>query len=90
VPGRTALIPCSLARPTAASLDVVEGRAVGSLYIRYGLNPSILSLEEKLAASEGAEAALAFASDIAAESALFFAPATVSSVSGMPTAAPCT
>ncbi|SDX57446.1 trans-sulfuration enzyme family protein [Thiocapsa roseopersicina] len=58
---------------TAALLDVVEGRVAGSLYTRYGLNPSILALEEKLAALEGAEAALAFSSGMAAESALFFA-----------------
>jgi cystathionine beta-lyase/cystathionine gamma-synthase len=58
---------------TQAVLDVVEGRATGSLYTRYGLNPSILALEAKLAALEGAEAALAFASGMAAESAVFLA-----------------
>lgn len=58
---------------TAAILDVVEGRKAGSLYTRYGLNPSILSLEEKLAALEGAEAAWAFCSGMAAEAALFLA-----------------
>jgi len=58
---------------TAAILDVVEGRATGSLYTRYGLNPTIQSLEAKLAAIEGAEAALAFASGMAAEAALFLA-----------------
>jgi cystathionine beta-lyase/cystathionine gamma-synthase len=58
---------------TAAILDVVEGRAPGSLYTRYGLNPTIQSLEAKLAAIEGAEAALAFASGMAAEAALFLA-----------------
>jgi cystathionine beta-lyase/cystathionine gamma-synthase len=58
---------------TAAILDVVEGRAAGSLYTRYGLNPTIQSLEAKLAAIEGAEAALAFASGMAAEAALFLA-----------------
>jgi cystathionine beta-lyase/cystathionine gamma-synthase len=56
---------------TAAILDVVEGRAVGSLYTRYGLNPTIQSLEAKLAAIEGAEAALAFGSGMAAEAAAF-------------------
>ncbi len=56
---------------TAALLDVVEGRAAGALYTRYGLNPTIQALEEKLAAIEGAEAALAFCSGMAAESALF-------------------
>lgn len=56
---------------TAAILDVVEGRTDGSLYTRYGLNPTIKSLEAKLAALEGAEAALAFASGMAAEAAAF-------------------
>jgi cystathionine gamma-synthase len=56
---------------TAAILDVVEGRKAGALYTRYGLNPTIQALEEKLAAIEGAEAALAFCSGMAAESALF-------------------
>ena len=58
---------------TAALLDVVEGRKPGALYTRYGLNPTIQALEEKLAAIEEAEAALAFASGMAAESALFLA-----------------
>ena len=58
---------------TADLLDVVEGRRAGNLYTRYGLNPTILSLETKLATLEGAEAALAFASGMAAESALFLA-----------------
>lgn len=58
---------------TADILDVVEGRKSGSLYTRYGLNPTIFSLEQKLAALEGAEAALAFASGMAAESAVFLA-----------------
>jgi len=58
---------------TAAILDVVEGRKAGALYTRYGLNPTIRALEEKLAAIEGAEAALAFCSGMAAESALFLA-----------------
>lgn len=57
---------------TAAVLDVVEGRVIGNLYTRYGLNPSIRSLEAKLAELEGAEGALAFASGMAAESALLF------------------
>lgn len=56
---------------TAAILDVVEGRKSGALYTRYGLNPTIQALEEKLTAIEGAEAALAFCSGMAAESALF-------------------
>jgi cystathionine beta-lyase/cystathionine gamma-synthase len=58
---------------TADLLDVVEGRREGNLYTRYGLNPTILSLETKLATLEGAEAALAFSSGMAAESALFLA-----------------
>ena len=56
---------------TADLLDVVDGRKPGSLYTRYGLNPTIFSLEAKLAALEGAEAAWAFCSGMAAESALF-------------------
>lgn len=56
---------------TADLLDVVEGRRRGNLYTRYGLNPTILSLEEKLASLEGAEAALAFSSGMAAEAAVF-------------------
>jgi cystathionine gamma-synthase len=56
---------------TAAILDVVEGRKAGALYSRYGLNPTIQALEEKLAVLEGAEAAWAFCSGMAAESALF-------------------
>lgn len=56
---------------TADLLDVVEGRKAGSLYTRYGLNPTIRALEEKLASLEGAEAAWAFSSGMAAEVALF-------------------
>ncbi len=58
---------------TADLLDVVEGRKMGSLYTRYGLNPTIRSLEEKLASLEEAEAAWAFSSGMAAEAALFLA-----------------
>ena len=58
---------------TAALLDVVDGRREGALYTRYGLNPTIKSLEAKLAAIEHAEAGLAFCSGMAAESALFLA-----------------
>lgn len=58
---------------TAALLDVVEGRREGNLYTRYGLNPTIRSLEAKLETLEGAEAALTFSSGMAAESALFLA-----------------
>ncbi|MBF0309625.1 MAG: aminotransferase class I/II-fold pyridoxal phosphate-dependent enzyme [Magnetococcales bacterium] len=56
---------------TAQLLDVLEGRVSGSIYTRYGFNPTILGLEEKLAALEGAEAAWAFCSGMAAEAALF-------------------
>lgn len=56
---------------TEAILDVVEGRKAGALYTRYGLNPTTLALEETMAAIEGAEAALAFVSGMAAEAALF-------------------
>lgn len=58
---------------TSDILDVVEGRKPGSLYTRYGLNPTIISLEKTLAALEGAEASLAFSSGMAAESSVFFA-----------------
>src|SRR3989304_9903373 len=58
---------------TAELLDGVEGRKAGNLYTRYGLNPPIQSLEEKLAWIEGAEAAFAFSSGMAAEAALFLA-----------------
>lgn len=56
---------------TADLLDVVDGKKPGSLYTRYGLNPTIFSLEQKLAGLEGAEMAWAFCSGMAAEVALF-------------------
>ena len=56
---------------TADLLDVVGGRKAGSLYTRYGLNPTITSLEQKLASLEGAQSAWAFCSGMAAEVALF-------------------
>ena len=58
---------------TADLLDVVDGRKPGSLYTRYGLNPSLFALEETLASLEGAELAWAFCSGMAAETALFLA-----------------
>ena len=58
---------------TKSVLDVVEGRVQGSLYTRYGLNPTIQSLEKKLAAIENGEAAWVFSSGMAAESATFLA-----------------
>lgn len=56
---------------TADLLDVIEERKPGSLYTRYGLNPTLQSLEQKLAGLEGAEMAWAFSSGMAAISALF-------------------
>ena len=58
---------------TAELLDVIDGRKPGSLYTRYGMNPSILALENTLAGLEGADMAWAFSSGMAAESALFLA-----------------
>src|SRR5258708_21312649 len=58
---------------TADLLDVVEGRKAGSLYTRYGLNPTICALEAKLADLEGSEHALAFSAGMAAEAATFLA-----------------
>lgn len=56
-------------RDTQGLLDVVEGRTKGSLYTRYGQNPTIRSVEEKLASIEGGEEAWVFSSGMAAESA---------------------
>ena len=58
---------------TTDLLDVVDGRKSGSLYTRYGLNPSLFALEETLASLESAELAWAFCSGMAAETALFLA-----------------
>lgn len=58
---------------TSALLDVVEGRAEGNLYTRYGLNPTIRTVERKLAIVEGGEAALVFSSGMAAEAATILA-----------------
>lgn len=58
---------------TADLLDVVDGRKPGSLYTRYGMNPSIFAVEEILASLEGAEVAWSFCSGMAAEAALFLA-----------------
>jgi cystathionine gamma-synthase len=60
-------------RSTKEVLDVVEGRTKRSLYTRYGLNPTIFSVEDKLANLEGGEAAFVFSSGMAAESATFLA-----------------
>lgn len=56
---------------TADLLDVIDGRKPGGLYTRYGLNPTIVALEETLAGLENAESALSFTSGMAAASALF-------------------
>lgn len=58
---------------TAELLEVVEGRRTGSLYTRYGLNPTIQAVERLLASLENAEAAWVFTSGMAAASALFIA-----------------
>lgn len=56
---------------TADLLEVVEGNKSGYLYTRYGMNPSIKALEARLALLDDAELSLAFASGMAAISALF-------------------
>src|SRR5699024_4448154 len=48
-------------------LEVIDGKKPGVLYTRYGMNTTIYSLEEIMAAIEGAEACLGFCSGIAAE-----------------------
>lgn len=58
---------------TSDLLDVIEGRKVGPFYTRYGMNPTIMSAEAKLASLDRAEAALVFSSGMAAISALFLA-----------------
>lgn len=54
---------------TAEMVEVVEGRREGNLYTRFGQNPTIRSLERRLADIEGGESALAFSSGMAAEAA---------------------
>jgi cystathionine beta-lyase/cystathionine gamma-synthase len=56
---------------TADLLEVVNGNKAGYLYTRYGMNPSIKSIESKLALLDEAEQSLAFSSGMAAISALF-------------------
>ncbi|HIW46142.1 MAG TPA: aminotransferase class I/II-fold pyridoxal phosphate-dependent enzyme [Candidatus Yaniella excrementigallinarum] len=56
---------------TDSLLEVIDGKKPGALYTRYGMNPTIYSLEEIMAAIEGAEACLGFCSGIAAEVAVF-------------------
>lgn len=58
---------------TETLLDVVEGRKQAAFYSRYGMNPTITSLEQRLAALDRAEAALAYASGMAAISSLCLA-----------------
>jgi cystathionine gamma-synthase len=58
---------------TADMLDVIEGRKPGCFYTRYGSNPSVMSVEAKLASLEHAESALVFASGMAAISATLLA-----------------
>jgi cystathionine gamma-synthase len=58
---------------TADMLDVIEGCTSGCFYTRYGSNPSITSVEAKLASLEQAESALVFASGMAAISATLLA-----------------
>lgn len=58
---------------TADMLNVIEGRRSGYLYTRYGSNPSVMSVEAKLASLENTEGALAFASGMAAISATLLA-----------------
>ena len=58
---------------TEELLDVVDGRSDGNLYTRFGLNPTIRAVEEKLADLEDAAAAYAFSSGMAAISATLMA-----------------
>jgi len=58
---------------TADMTDVLEGRKQGCFYTRYGSNPSITSVEAKLASLEHAERALVFSSGMAAISATLLA-----------------
>ncbi|WP_297811621.1 aminotransferase class I/II-fold pyridoxal phosphate-dependent enzyme [uncultured Methylophaga sp.] len=58
---------------TADLLDVVEGRTEAAFYTRYGMNPTIQSLEQRLAALDKADKALAYASGMAAISSLCLA-----------------
>jgi cystathionine gamma-synthase len=61
---------------TEKMLAVIEGREPGFLYTRYGSNPSIRNVEQKLASIEQAESALAFASGMAAISTTLLAHGT--------------
>lgn len=58
---------------TEALLEVVGGQKQAPFYTRYGMNPSITSLEQRLAALDRAESALAYGSGMAAISSLCLA-----------------
>ncbi|MGC4027692.1 MAG: aminotransferase class I/II-fold pyridoxal phosphate-dependent enzyme [Steroidobacteraceae bacterium] len=58
---------------TADLLEVVDGKKPGAFYTRYGMNPSIIAVEETLAGLECAEQAWVFCSGMAAAAALFLA-----------------
>ena len=58
---------------TEKMLDVIEGRKSGFLYTRYGSNPSITNVEDKLASIEQTEGAIAFSSGMAAISSTLLA-----------------
>ncbi len=53
-------------KSTEKMLDVIEGRQAGFLYTRYGSNPSVVNVENKLASIEQAQSAMAFSSGMAA------------------------
>lgn len=58
---------------TSDLLEVVDGKRDGYLYTRYGMNPTIRSLEAKMAVIDDAEASMVFSSGMAALSSLFMA-----------------
>ncbi|MTI62434.1 PLP-dependent aspartate aminotransferase family protein [Methylophaga sp.] len=58
---------------TEALLEVVGGQKQAAFYTRYGMNPSITSLEQRLAALDRAESSLAYGSGMAAISSISLA-----------------
>lgn len=58
---------------TEALLEVVGGQKQAAFYTRYGMNPSITSLEQRLAALDRAESSLAYGSGMAAISSICLA-----------------
>lgn len=58
---------------TTDLLDVVEGRTKAAFYTRYGMNPTITSLEQRLAVLDKAACSLAYSSGMAAISSLCLA-----------------